>query len=83
MGLAAGIPGWEKIRLTALNRDQWRCRECGKAGRLEVHHVIRLKDGGTNDLSNLLTLCVGCHLAAHKQPTSASVKEWDDMVNEL
>ena len=83
MGLAAKIPGWERIRLTALNRDGWRCRECGKAGRLEVHHVIPLKDGGTNDENNVKTLCVGCHLDAHRKPTPASVQEWDAMVAEL
>ena len=83
MGLAAKIPGWERIRLNALNRDRWRCGVCGKAGRLEVHHLIPLAQGGTSDLSNVITLCVGCHLEVHKKPVSAHVQEWKDMVNEL
>jgi 5-methylcytosine-specific restriction endonuclease McrA len=30
---------------------------------LEVHHVVALVDGGTNELSNLRVLCTDCHQA--------------------
>ena len=83
MGLAAKIPNWERRRLTALDRDGWRCRKCGRAGRLEVHHRQPLKDGGSNDLENLLTLCVSCHKAAHKRPVSAERADWQQAVAEL
>ena len=85
MGLAAKIPTrhWEHTRRAVRNRDGWRCRECGKVGRLEVHHVRPLKDGGSNDLDNLLTLCVGCHKAAHKRPVSAERAEWDRLAAQL
>ncbi len=36
------------------------CQKCG-APATEVHHVIPLADGGTNDMGNLLPLCKGCH----------------------
>ena len=57
-------PAWKQLRRQALDRDGWRCRRCGRAGRLEVHHVKELASGGRNDLSNLETLCRRCHMAA-------------------
>jgi len=27
----------------------------------EVHHIIPLSQGGTNDLDNLMSLCKSCH----------------------
>lgn len=83
MGTAANIPGWGQIRREALDRDGWRCRNCGKAGRLEVHHVLKLRDGGTNDLANLRSLCVGCHLAEHRKPVPPQAREWAALVEEL
>ena len=57
---------WERARLAALDRDGWRCRHCGKAGRLEVDHVTPLhEDPGQDpfDLRGLQSLCVDCHHA--------------------
>lgn len=31
----------------------------------EFHHITPVKDGGTNDLSNLIVLCPNCHKKAH------------------
>ena len=54
---------WAKVRKAVLNRDGWRCRMCGKAGRLEVDHVIPLEKGGAEyDPANLRALCRGCHI---------------------
>ena len=44
-------------------RDGWRCRKCGKAGRLEADHVTPLDRGGAPfDLANGQALCVRCHV---------------------
>ena len=83
MGLAAKIPNWQTIRRLALDRDGWRCCGCGKAGRLEVHHLRRLIDGGTNELLNLRTLCVDCHKAAHRRPVTPQRQDLDALVAEL
>ena len=73
---------WALIRQQVLDRDKHRCRECGKAGRLEAHHVLELQDGGSNDLDNLSTLCRGCHIRTHaRRPTSAEA-EWLALVAE-
>ena len=31
-----------------------------------MHHKIPIKDGGTNDLFNLIPLCKDCHEKIHK-----------------
>ena len=54
---------WARVRRLVLERDQWRCRQCGRAGRLEVDHVVPLRRGGSEfDLGNLQALCTTCHV---------------------
>ena len=42
---------WALASLKRRDLDGWRCSECGRAGRLEVHHVKSMRDGGGNELS--------------------------------
>jgi len=59
---------WRRVRWEVLKRDGYRCRQCGKAGRLEVHHVVHLEDGGAPyALDNLETRCRPCHFQEHRQ----------------
>ena len=37
---------WRRVRLQVLDRDGYRCTACGKAGILEVDHIVELKAGG-------------------------------------
>jgi len=59
--------GWLAIRFAILKRDAYRCRLCGVAAkdadhvRLEVDHITPSSKGGTNDPSNLWTLCFSCN----------------------
>ena len=75
---------WGRRRLEALERDGWRCQRCGEPGRLEVHHRRKVADGGTDDLDNLVTLCRGCHLRAHRRVLSprqaATLRAWDRLI---
>ena len=67
----AAIPSrtWLRVRRRILDRDGYRCRECGKPGRLEVHHRVPLARGGAAlDPDNLLTLCACCHKRQHTDP---------------
>ena len=53
-----------KLRHQVFKRDGYRCRECGatnKQTRLHVDHIKPVARGGTNDLSNLQTLCEECN----------------------
>ena len=59
---------WAAARRQALDRDRYRCRSCGRAGRLECDHVIPLeRSGDPYDLGNLQALCRACHIAKTAQ----------------
>lgn len=34
---------------------------------LQVHHIIEVKDGGTDDADNLQLLCAECHAECHRR----------------
>ena len=44
-------------------QQHWKCGECGKQlnAWFEVDHKIRLDNGGTNEVANLVALCRECH----------------------
>ena len=70
---------WERARLAVLERDHWRCCECGRAGRLEVDHIRPLAAGGEPiALANLQTLCRRCHIrkSQDESDTSPERKAW-------
>lgn len=52
---------WQQARKRVLARDGRRCQKCGHKRPLEVHHIIALRQGGTHDEANLITLCAACH----------------------
>jgi len=58
-------------------RDGCKCQLCkGKTGdrKLEVHHIVQRKDGGSNRPSNLITLCHTCHSELHADPEAYPLK---------
>ena len=58
---------WRAARRAAIARDGYRCTKCKRPGRLEVHHVKTLREGGAPyDLGNLATLCRSCHIDHHR-----------------
>lgn len=42
-------------------RDGHRCLACGSEKKLTLDHIVPISKGGTNDESNLQTLCEGCN----------------------
>jgi 5-methylcytosine-specific restriction endonuclease McrA len=62
---------WRKLRRAVLERDRWRCTEilggdasryrCRETTGLEVHHIVSVRDGGLDELSNLRTVCPAHH----------------------
>ena len=53
---------WAVVRRAVLDRDGWRCVKCGKAGRMEVDHIIPVQFGGDWwPPEGLQTLCRSCH----------------------
>jgi 5-methylcytosine-specific restriction endonuclease McrA len=54
------------IRYKIFKRDKYRCQVCGKSGsdlgiELQIDHKIPVIRGGTNDITNLWTLCNKCN----------------------
>ena len=42
------------------------CEYCGRSGVVHVHHWLRTKGAGGDDVpENLISLCVHCHTKAH------------------
>lgn len=66
-----------KLRMKVLNRDNRKCRICGRRPdddvdvQLHVHHIRPWAKGGVTHPSNLITLCHTCHfgLAPHEDIT--------------
>jgi hypothetical protein len=59
---------WGKQRKLALERDGQACQVCGlkqsdAKKELTVHHIKPYHEGGTNELSNLITVCMSCHFS--------------------
>lgn len=56
---------WHKIRIAVLKRDDYRCYRCEKRNAygkgLTIHHIIPRDEDGSNEMSNLITLCIPCH----------------------
>src|SRR6266851_3967654 len=59
---AASLEEWAAIRRVVFRRARWRCQACGRGGALEVHHVVKRAQGGSDfDLDRLVALCPPCH----------------------
>lgn len=60
-----------KLRYEVLERDKFTCQDCGRSPRkgdrvsLQVHHKTLVSQGGTNEPTNLVTLCAICHAGQH------------------
>lgn len=54
----------EKVQEEILERDGHRCYVCeSDCEKLEIHHILKRRLGGSNNPENLITLCVKCHRA--------------------
>lgn len=58
---------WQQLRKQIFERDGYLCISCQQAGEItpanEIDHIINKASGGTDDPSNLQSLCTSCHKA--------------------
>lgn len=74
--------GRDPYSLRILYRDNFTCQKCGEFhafqneygvaipiddGKLNVHHIVPVCNGGGDEPENLVTLCVDCHKEIHKK----------------
>lgn len=55
----------KKIRFEVFKRDSFKCQYCGKGAPdvvLHVDHIKPVAEGGTNDMTNLITACFDCNM---------------------
>lgn len=56
------------IKLSIKKDQKFICSSCKKTKRerdLEIHHIIPLSQGGSNEKRNLVALCRPCHRHIH------------------
>jgi 5-methylcytosine-specific restriction endonuclease McrA len=63
--LALNPEGYDQLKKEVLARDGWKCQCCGSLISLQVHHLVRRSQLGSDTLENLMTLCAGCHRRVH------------------
>lgn len=61
---------WKKARDAYATAHPF-CERCFAQGRMtpldEVHHIVPVREGGTNEESNLMSLCRSCHNQIHAE----------------
>jgi 5-methylcytosine-specific restriction endonuclease McrA len=53
---------YRKQRARVLARDDGVCWICGEPGADSVDHIVRVRDGGTDDPANLAAVHLACNL---------------------
>ena len=69
--------GFENTKAMVLNRDNYTCQCCKgkhKDSKLEVHHIVFRSQGGSDEESNLITLCHTCHKDLHSGKINPKLK---------
>lgn len=53
------------VRAQVYARDGLRCVTCGTSDDLTIDHVVAVANGGTNDITNLQSMCQPCNSRKH------------------
>jgi HNH endonuclease len=56
---------FDKKKRGYLRLKEAECFVCGNPRHLDRHHVIQIKNGGSNQPLNLIALCIPCHEKIH------------------
>lgn len=76
---------WEATRRQVFQRDNYRCRKCGRRGRLEAHHEPPLSPGvDPYNVDGVLSYCRECHVKHHKNEHMTDEQlAWQEFLTEL
>lgn len=69
--------GFANTKAYVLDRDNYRCqnKKCtSKCKKLEVHHIVFRRNNGSDEASNLITLCKVCHDDLHSDKLILNLK---------
>jgi 5-methylcytosine-specific restriction endonuclease McrA len=58
---------YRELQRHILDRDGWRCQNCGTPTNLQVHHVTWRSKLGADSEENLMALCATCHSQVHNR----------------
>lgn len=70
---------WEKLRLIALDRDNYLCQSCLKDNKITdakiVHHITYVDHDFSKalDLDNLVSVCQDCHNKIHANDNDKTI----------
>lgn len=83
-------PRWQALRMAVMERDGFKCVDCGARGRLECDHIepVRKRPDLAYDPANLQALCPSCHSAkthveVGRKPPAYDRQGWRQAVIEL
>ena len=68
---------FKKARREMVERET-KCHECENYA-TELHHIIAVEDGGTDDIENLMPLCEECHKEYTSEQTIERNKMWVEL----
>ena len=71
------------VRKGVYRRDGYMCAVCGDPRSLQIHHFAPRGRGGSDEPSNLITLCGVCHGVVHKKITPPSGMKVVDYVEAM
>lgn len=77
-----------KLRFQVFTRDDFTCQYCGRKPDqddviLHVDHTVSVKDGGTNDIENLITSCRDCNYGKGAKSILKRTRTEADLIEEL
>ena len=81
---------WSAVRRAVFERDNYRCVDCGRAGKLECDHIVPMqREPGQDpyDMNGLQSLCRSCHLektaGENRRELTPDELAWRELVAEL
>lgn len=74
---------YTQIRKKVLSRDGYQCINCDSTENLEVHHIVPLSKSGTNEISNLASVCPDCHYQIHGKTPAGKTETQETFKREV